>query len=89
MPSAISALRGGGTPIDDARSKANRRRGVAFRVGARTRVDADETLQIWCSDRRDARGWRYVQHAEIGTTPWNLPHLMGAAAGHVFSTDAR
>jgi hypothetical protein len=32
------------------------RRGVAFRVLARTGVDARETWQVWRFDRRDALG---------------------------------
>jgi hypothetical protein len=46
----------------------NGRRGVAFRVGARTGVAADKSLQIWRSDRRDALGRGRFNRAEIEST---------------------
>jgi hypothetical protein len=50
------------------RLKDDGRRCVAFRVIARTRVDAGESLQVWRLDRCDALGWDEILHAGIERT---------------------
>jgi len=61
-----------------------KRRGVAFRVLGSTCVDADDSLQIWRLDKRDA-----LRHDAFNTLGLNeppiVPRQQGAAAARVFS----
>jgi hypothetical protein len=59
------------------------RRGVAFRVGTRTLVDARHRGSYCALERRDAQGLKHLQHAAIEPRP------KGAAAAYVFRRDTR
>jgi hypothetical protein len=64
------------------RSLHRSRRGVAFRVVARTGVDANDLCRY--GTRIDATPWGERNFNTLGLKePWNVPRLKGAAAGHV------
>jgi hypothetical protein len=61
LPPTATILRSTGIPMAIKRV----RRGVAFRVRARTGVDADESFLVWRWDRRDALDGTDIHHVGI------------------------